>query len=81
MNTLELKGSITEMIAEVNNQEVLSHLYELVSEIISQTTNYNRELTPEQEAVLNEDIEASYKAENLVEHEVALKRMERWRKK
>ncbi len=81
MNTLELKGSITEMIAEVHNQEVLSHLYELVAEVISQSASYGKALSPEQEIALDTDIKASYQSKNLVEHETALKRMERWIKK
>ncbi len=81
MNTLELKGGLTEMIAEVDNKEVLSHLYEIVSEIISQAANYNQELSAEQETALDRDIEASFLSENLVEHKMAVKRMERWLKK
>ena len=34
MNTLELKGRLIEMIADLNNQEVLQHLYEMLSHII-----------------------------------------------
>ena len=81
MNTLELKGGLTEMIAEVDNKEVLSHLYEIVSEILSHTTSYNQKLSVEQEAALDNDIEASFLPENLVENKTAFKRMERWIKK
>ena len=36
MNTLELKGSMIEMIAEIDNKVLLNQLYEVVSEIITQ---------------------------------------------
>ena len=38
------------------------------------------ELTPEQEALLEADLEASFHPENLVGHEVAVKKMSRWLK-
>ena len=80
MNTLELKGGITEMVAKVNNQELLQHLYELVSDVITQTLSDNTTLSFEQEEQLNSDIEASFKKENLVEHKVALQKMSKWLK-
>ncbi len=81
MNTLELKGGMTEMIANVENKELLQHLYEAVSDIISQNTNDSIQLSPQQEAQLNADIEASLIPENLVEHKVALEKMSRWLKR
>ena len=81
MNALELKGGITEMIAEVHNKEILSHLYEVVAEIISQSSNYEETLSAEQELALDEDIKATHQSKNLVEHKTAVKRMERWTKK
>lgn len=80
MNALELKGGMIEMIARVNDKAVLRHLYEVVSEILSQTWSEDYELTPEQEAQLNADIEASLNPENLVDHEVAIQKMSRWLK-
>lgn len=35
MNTLELKGGIIEMIAAVQNEDILQQLYEVISEITS----------------------------------------------
>lgn len=78
MNTLELKGGMTEMIANVDNKELLQHLYEAVSDIISQNTKDIIQLSPQQEAQLNADIEASLIPKNLVEHKVALEKMSRW---
>ncbi|MBI5917011.1 MAG: hypothetical protein HY842_16695 [Bacteroidetes bacterium] len=69
-----------EMIARVDDKAVLRHLYEVVSEILSHTWSEDYELTPEQEAQLNADIEASLHPENLVDHEAAIQKMSRWLK-
>ncbi len=81
MNTLELKGGMIEMIANVNDKALLEHLYEVMASVITDTATDNIELTPEQKLRLNADIEASFLPENLVEHEVALQKMSRWLKK
>jgi len=78
MNTLELKGGMIEMIANVNNKQLLQHLYEIMSDIIAQTTNDDTVLSIEQEKQLDKDIEASFVPQNLVEHEEALQKMSRW---
>ena len=78
MNALELKGGMIEMIARVDDQKVLQHIYQVISEILSQTWAEDYELTPEQEALLEADLEASFHPENLVDHEVAEKKMSRW---
>ena len=78
MNALELKGGMIEMLANVNDKVLLEHLYEVMASVITQTATDNIELTSEQEARLNSDIEASFLPENLVEHEVALQKMSRW---
>lgn len=78
MNTLELKGGMIEMIGNVQNKELLQHLYEAMSEIIMQTAREEQILSEAQEALLNEDIEASFIPVNLVEHEVVIQKMDRW---
>lgn len=78
MNTLELKGGMIEMIASVKNQEVLLHLYEAISEIITEAYQESEALSPTQEAQLDTDIEASYVSENLMEHELVLQKMSQW---
>ena len=78
MNTLELKGGIIEMVARVDNAEVLEKMYRIMSEIILQTSHDHTTLTPEQEMALNAEIEETFIPENLVEHEVALQRMSKW---
>lgn len=78
MNNLELKGGIIEMVAHVNNGEVLQKMYQIMSEIILQTSNDEIELTLEQEARLTIEIEESFIPENLVEHDIVLQKMSRW---
>jgi len=78
MNTLELKGGMTEMIANVDNKELLQRLYEAVSDIILQNTSDNIQLSTQQEAQLEAELEASFVPENLVEHKVALEKMSKW---
>ena len=78
MNTLELKGGMTEMIANVDNKELLQHLYEAISDIISQNISDSVQLSPEQEARLSAELDASFVPENLNEHKVALEKMSRW---
>jgi predicted transcriptional regulator len=67
-----------EMIAGIDNEEVLQKLYAAIQEIIEQTWSEDYELTPEQEATLNEDIQASYQPGNLVDHEEAIQKMSKW---
>lgn len=81
MNTLELKGGIIEMVAHVDNEEVLKKMYQIMSEIILQTSHDDTMLTPEQEVVLDAEIEESFVPENLVEHEVVLQKMSKWLKR
>ncbi len=78
MNTLELKGGLFEMIAQVDNKKVLQRLYKVVAEILQETWAEEHDLTPEQEAKLNQDIEDSFIPENLVSHEESMKIMARW---
>ena len=78
MNTLELKGGLFEMIAQVENKEVLQRMYKVVAEILHQTWAEEQNLTPEQESKLDADIEASFIPENLVDHEESMKKMARW---
>lgn len=74
MTNLELKGRIVEMIATVNNEDILQDIYNLTAEIITQKGN----LTKEQEAALEKNIALSYQSENLIDHKKVLQRMEKW---
>lgn len=81
MNTLELKGGMIELIGQVKNKELLQHLYEIISEVLADTAEDNTSLSIEQERRLDEDIKASKDPKNLVDHKVALKKMNKWLKK
>ena len=81
MNTLELKGGMIELIGQVKNKELLQHLYEIISEVLSDTIEDNTKLSPEQEIRLDQDIKASKDPKNLVDHDVAMKKMNKWLKK
>ncbi len=81
MNPLELKGGIIELIGQVKNKELLQHLYEIISEVLSDTIEDTIELSPEQEFQLDEDIRASEDPQNLVDHKIAISKMEKWLKK
>ena len=79
MNTLELKGGITEMIAGVKNPALLKHLYETVAQIITDAAaEVEVKLTPEQEAQIDLDIDATYIDDNLVDHAEVVENMKRW---
>ncbi|MEK7256958.1 MAG: hypothetical protein AAB316_19540 [Bacteroidota bacterium] len=80
MNALELKGSLIEMIAKVDDQKLLRHLHEVVAEILAETWSDDYELTPEQEAVIEADYKASFNREKWIDHEVVMQKMSRWLK-
>ncbi|MEM1120153.1 MAG: hypothetical protein AAGJ18_06870 [Bacteroidota bacterium] len=81
MSVLELKGGMVELISRVKNKELLQHLYEIMSEVVADITEDSVILTAEQEAKLDQDIEASKNPSNLVDHEVAMRKMSKWLKK
>ena len=81
MNALELKGGMIELIGQVKNKELLQHLYEIISEVLADTVEDNTQLSIEQERQLDEDIKASLDPKNLVDHKVALKKLDKWLKK
>jgi len=81
MNALELKGGMIELIGQVKNKELLQHLYEIISEVIADTAEDNTKLSTEQERRLDEDIKASIDPKNLIDHKVALKKMNKWLEK
>ena len=81
MNALELKGGMIELIGQTKNKELLQHLYEIISEVLADTIEDNTTLSREQENRLDKDIKASKDPKNLVDHEVAIKKMSKWLKK
>lgn len=84
MSVLELKGGLHEMIAKVDDQDLLLQLKELITETITQNmykTDFWDELSEKQQVELEEAIEASYDEKNLVSHDVVLNKYKKWLKK
>ena len=83
MNVLELKGSIIERVAQLENESILASIDAYIKKFIEshgenwfKTGKYN--LTPEQEAeLLIADSECDDPA-NLVSHEDAVNEIESW---
>ena len=81
MNTLELKGSIIDIIARVNDLTLLDELNRLVHEFIKQKqkdTDWWDELTPEQQEELQLAIDESYDENNWVSNEDAQAMIQQW---
>ena len=75
MNTLELKGSLLDLISKANDNTRLARLFEAYNEIFTtDETDWWDELPAEQQARLNQSIEESYGPENLIDHEKMKKR-------
>ena len=75
MNTLELKGSLLDLISKANDNRRLARLFEAYNEIFTtDETDWWDELPAEQQARLNQSIEESYDPENLIDHEEMKKR-------
>ena len=80
MNALELKGSIIDTIARVNDLALLDELNQLVHKFIKlkQGTDWWDELTPEQQEELQLAIEESDDESNLVSEEEANEMIQKW---
>lgn len=83
MNVLELKGSIMNMVAHLESPNELVRLRELIKDFITSPNDYESyqdtyELTPEQEAELDEAIEETYDPKKLTPHSEVLKMMHVW---
>ena len=75
MNTLELKGSLLDLISKANDNTRLARLFEAYNEIFTtDETDWWDELPAEQQARLSQSIEESYDPKNLVDHEEMKKR-------
>ncbi|MCF8247960.1 MAG: hypothetical protein K9J37_22555 [Saprospiraceae bacterium] len=81
MNALELKGSIIDIIARVNDLTLLDELNRIVHEFIKQKqkdTDWWDELTPEQQEELQLAIDESDDEANLVSEEDANEMIQKW---
>jgi hypothetical protein len=84
MKVLELKGSIVEMVARVQDEESLEQIQAFLNDFLEQydkDKNAESHLSPEQEAELAVAIEESYQPENWVAHEDVMKRVDQWLKR
>ena len=81
MNTLELKGGMMNLISRVEDEAVLTQMFEALTEIVAETYGAIPDLSPEQEAELELAIEETYNPDNLVDHEEVMKNMARWLKR
>ena len=81
MNTLELKGGMMNIISRVEDEAVLTQMFEAITEIIVETYGQISELSPEQVVELELAIEETYNPGNLVDHDEVMKNMTRWLKK
>lgn len=73
MSSLELKGGILEVVSNIQDEAVLSRLYQLVKEFI-QTENIVEQLSPEQSEELNIALaEADSEHAEWVEHQEVIK--------
>ncbi len=86
MNVLELKGSIIERIAQLQNPSLLAHLDSIIKDFIeSNGQNWLKDsedngFTPEQiEHLLMVEAECD-DPKNMMTHEEVIKQMELWRK-
>ncbi len=81
MNALELKGSLHELIAKVNDASLLAELHLLIREFIQQKkedSDWWDDLTPEQQKELQLAIDESYDEANLVSNEEAQAMIQQW---
>jgi hypothetical protein len=79
MKVLELKGSIVEMVARVQDEDSLEQIQAFLNDFLEQYDNQSQ-LSSEQEAELAVAIEESYQPENWVAHEDVMNRVDKWLK-
>ena len=80
MNVLEIKGSLHDIIAQVDDKSLLLRMFESFQDII-RFQDTDTDLTPIQQEELEEAIKESYDEASLIDHEDAMKIHARWLKK
>lgn len=75
MNTLELKGSIFEMLAHIENEQDLYSIHDYLYELINHDADNNfwNVYSPEQKADLMQAFDESFDSDNWIEHEDVIK--------
>jgi hypothetical protein len=81
MSTKELKGSMVDLLASINDPDLLQDIYNVVNQMIAYNvdkTDFWDDLTPEQQAELEQSLAESENPENLVEHEMVKNEFAKW---
>jgi hypothetical protein len=81
MSVQELKGSMVDLLAQVNDRNLLEQIYEVVQEIITDNlnkTDWWEELPLQAQKELETALEESKDPENLVAHDVVKNQFQRW---
>jgi len=84
MSNLELKGNILEMIAHINDRDILEELKEFISDFMegdSEEDDFWNEISDFEKSELLVAIEESKKEENLIPHEEFKKTYSKWLEK
>ena len=77
MSVIELQNNLVRLAIETEEQTILK---QVIAYFKALKTEPGYSLSPEQEAELKIAIEETYHEENLVDHEVVMKRYEKWLK-
>lgn len=76
MNTLEIKGSLFDLLWSVDDPQTLLKVREVVLELLSnarqENTDWWDELTPQQQSRLDKAIADAKSGKNIVSHETAM---------
>lgn len=79
MNVLELKGSLMEMVANIQSEETLNRLFHLFQKTVhEQEKDWWDDLTPEQQAELDISIAECDDPSKLTSHEKVMQMTEQW---
>ena len=79
MSTIELKGSFINLLAEIEDQDLLREMLESCLELARREAALDA-LSPETLAGLQEAIRLSYDETNLIPHETVQKERDQWLK-
>ncbi len=81
MSSLELKGGILELIAQIDDKETLSELKNIISEFVGnhlKDSDSWDELSEEEKSELNTAIEESKDDANQVDHSKVMEKYKKW---
>ncbi len=81
MSKLEIKGSILELIASINDKESLDELKKIINDFVGhriKDSDYWDELSEKEKKELEMAIEESEDESNHIEHEEVMKKYSKW---